>query len=261
MIHRITVPIENRDNVVFDMELGDDNPQDLAIKSYLRQNCFPEAELIQVLVRAIHPGDYVVDCGACTGFFTLIMAALGAFVIAIEPGVNNLPALYHNIRLNKFSIDAYPVALGNLTENRDFLLIEDGGANSFTQPVDRSAGQLVSVFVHRLENLLHKSPRLIKMDIEGSEFEVLESWLKGPWTCPYIVIEYNLEALNRAGHSGTELRALMRLYGYEMFMLFADGMMPMYVPEGVQVVCSRQNTNVLFCRVESIRELWPELRV
>lgn len=170
-------------------------------------------------------------------------------------------ALYHNVCLNGFSIDVKPVALGNLTENRDFLLIEDGGANSFTQPADRPTGQIVSVPVRRLEELLHKSPRLIKIDIEGSEFEVLESWLKGPWTCPYIVIEYNLEALNRAGHSGAELRALMRLYGYEMFVLFADGMMPMFVPEGVQVVCSRQNTNVLFCRTESIRELWPEIRV
>jgi len=245
----------------FDMELGDTVRQDISIKWYLDQGLLPEPELIQLMIRAIRPGDFVIDCGACTGFFTLLMGSLGATVMAIEPGGNNLPSLYHNIGLTPFSIDVRPVALGDKTEMREFLLIDDGGANSFTQPADRPPGRVANIPVRRLPDLVQTHPRFIKMDIEGSEFDVLHEWMCGPWQCPYIAIEYNLEALDRAGRTGAELRGLMLDWGYEMFMLFADGMLPLWVPEGVGVKCSRQNTDVLFCKPEALAALWPELHV
>ena len=256
-VRRIKIAIPGEPS--FAMELGGVHPQETAIQWYLDRDQLPEPELIHLMVRAIRPGDFVVDCGACTGFFTLLMGSLGATVLAIEPGENNLPSLYHNIGLNQFPIDVRPVALGTDTEEREFLLIDDGGANSFTQPADRMPGKSVTVPVRRLPDLVQANPRLIKMDIEGAEFEVLREWMCGPWQCPYIAIEYNLEALNRMDITGSQLRNLMVDWGYEMFILVVDGLLPLWVPEGVDVKCARQNTNVLFCKPADICKLWPEL--
>ena len=255
----IILPIDGRESPHFDMELLEDNAQDRAVYACLSRNMFPETELVHLLVRAIKPGDFLVDGGACTGFFSLLMASLGASVMAIEPGTNNLPSLYRNIALNNFDIDVRPVALGNKTGIRELLLIDDGGANSFTQPADRAPGIPDKVAVRRLPDLLQASPKLIKLDIEGCEFDVLETWLDGPWHCPYIAVEYNLEALNRFERTGTQLRAMMRQHGYEMWMLFSDGMLPLLVPPNVNVRCPRQNTNVLFASIEDVGLLWPEL--
>ena len=261
-IYQITMPILNRDALHWSMEFGDIHPQDRAIRTYIDAGSFPEEELIQVLVRAVRPGDYVIDCGACTGFFSLLMGALGASVLAIEPGANNLPSLYRNVELNQFPIDIRPVALGNKTEIRDFLLMDDGGVNSFTQPADRWPGEAVRVDVRRLPDLIgERSPKLIKMDIEGAEFEALESFVKSYQFCPYIIVEYNLEALDRAGVAGDQLRRLMQARGYELFVLFSDGMLPMMVPRNTEIKCHRQNTNVLFSTPDAVGRLWGQAAI
>ncbi len=260
-VRQVILPIENRNDAVWRMDLGDEHAQDIAVCKYLDANVFPEPELIQLLVRAVHPGDFVVDCGACTGFFALLMAALGARVLAIEPGINNLPNLYHNVTLNNFVIDVRTVALGNNTETRSFLLIDDGGANSYTQPVDRPPGIISQVNVRRLPDLVMQSPKLIKLDIEGAEYETLQAWLKGPWTCPYIAVEYNTESMRRAGVSGEQLQFLMRGHGYEMFLLFADGMLPIMIPQDVRILTTKQNAMVLFSTPADVGRLWPEIVV
>jgi FkbM family methyltransferase len=259
-LYRLNFPLPDRD-ATWNWELAGDHPQDAAIAWYLDQRLFPEPEMIHVMARAIRPGDMVVDCGACTGFFTVLMGALGASVLAIEPGGNNLPTLYRNIGLNNFAIDVRPCALGAENEYRDFLLIDDGGANSFTQPADRAPGSKIRVDVRRLPDLVHSDVRLIKMDIEGGEYEALTAWFDGPWKCPYIAVEYNLEALNRMDVTGAQLQLLMRSHGYSMWMLFSDGILPLWIPPGVEVKCSRQNTNVLFATPADVVALWPELQV
>lgn len=260
-IRRITLPIKNHSDAVFDMDLDLTSVQDATVAYYLDDKRFPEPELIQLLVRAVRPGDYVVDAGACTGFFSLLMAALGAHVLAIEPGTNNHPALYRNVEINQFDIDIRPVALGAETCVKDFVLTDDGGANSFTQPADRPTGRTVAMHVRRLRDFITATPKLIKMDIEGAEYDALEGWLPHIVRCPYIAVEYNLEALARSGHTGVELRALMRSYGYELFVLFADGMLPLFIPPAVSLGTTRQNTNVLFSSVEDIVAIWPELEI
>ncbi len=257
-LRQVVLPLPGR-HASFHIELGE-SAQARTITKILDLKILYEAELLQLLVRAIRPGDFVIDCGACTGLIALTMAAMGATVLAIEPGDNNLPELYHNIGLNKFNIDVRPVALGAATQDAaPFLLLDDGGVNSFTQPVDRLPGTGACVPVRRLPDLISSNPRLIKMDIEGSEYDALSAWLEGPWHCPYIAIEYNLTALERAGHTGEELRALMRGHGYEMWMLFSDGMLPMLVPSTTRVICTRQNVNVLFATPDDVGLLWPEV--
>lgn len=256
-IRNVTLDFPQK-RVQFNIDLTD------SLQSHIISNCLDdravyECELLQLLIRAIRPGDLVVDCGACTGLITLTIAAMGASVIAIEPGANNLPELYRNVEINNFPIEIRPVALGKQDGEREFLLMDDGGVNSFTQPIDRDPGTSQWIKVCRLYNMLPACPRVIKMDIEGSEYEALQGWLQNNWRCPYIAIEYNLTALDRAGYTGRQLRSMMKDHGYDLWLLFSDGMMPMLVPWTTQVGTTRQNVNVLFAAPNDVGLLWPEI--
>ena len=53
--------------------------------------------------RVVKPGDYCVDVGAHIGYFTLLLSRLvgeTGYVLAFEPGTNNLPKLKRNLELN-----------------------------------------------------------------------------------------------------------------------------------------------------------------
>src|SRR5687767_9397515 len=80
-------------------------------------------------------GDVLWDVGANVGSYSLIAAALGHDVVAIEPGLANFKALIDNAQLNRSQgrIYAMQVVLGATTEKVSFLqhsmpgLAADGG--------------------------------------------------------------------------------------------------------------------------------------
>jgi len=264
MIRHVHIEILHRDNVDFDLEIDLACPQDWTVNHYLDNNAHPEPELIHFLVRALRPGGYAIDCGACTGFFTLVMAALAGptgKVLAIEPGSNNLPRLRANVALNKFNVEIAPVALLDKDCMAEFLVMDNSGLNSFIQPVFDPPGEKVMVRTAALADLVHEPPDVIKIDIEGAETIVLKHWLEHGPCCPYIVSEANAEALDRFGSSIAELRALLLDHGYETFLLTDNGMMPVLVPKGVFLHAKRQNLDVLFCSMPDMVKLWPEVEV
>ena len=265
MIRNIKLPVINHPPVEFKMDLDPANAQDRAVSWYLNHGVFPEPEMIQVMLRALRPGDFAVDCGACTGFFSMLMGALvgpTGKVLAIEPGANNLPKLYANVALNTGNVEVAPVALGAQNGVRDFRLAQNSGFNGFTPSEDFPDAEVVQVTVAPLTALVKQPPRLIKLDIEGAEDEVLAQWMDhdGGY-CPYILAEANPHCLERMGSSVAGLRLLTRQHGYETFVILETGQMPVFVPKGVKLLPQRENTNVLFARMESIAELWPELEI
>ena len=265
MIRHVHIEILHRDNIDFDVDLDLTHMQDWTINHYLDHNAHPEPELIHFLVRALRPGMYAVDCGACTGFFTLVMAALAGpdgLVLAIEPGKNNLPRLRANVDLNQvLKIAVSPAALLDKACDAEFLVLDNSGLNSFIQPRFDPPGEKVMIRTAALSDLVKQKPDVIKIDIEGAETIVLKHWLETGPRCPYIVSEANAEALDRFGSSIAELRGILLEHGYETFLLTDNGMMPVLVPAGVFIHAKRQNLDVLFCSMPDMIRLWPEVEV
>src|SRR5687768_12995904 len=52
------------------------------------------------LIERMEPGDVLYDVGANVGPYTLVAAALGHRVVAIEPGYQNYARLCHNLAMN-----------------------------------------------------------------------------------------------------------------------------------------------------------------
>lgn len=229
-----------------------------------RQNAC-EPEVMHLMARVLREGDFAVDAGANIGFFSLFMAQLvgpTGSVLACEPGPNNRSKLENNIKLNKlknvhtiysplWSEDNVPVKLH---------LSEDSGNNSL-KPNDQTLSTIDCRSVSLAYLLLNKPPRLIKMDVEGAEQNVLEGLGSLLGEVPYIVCELNEPALARFGVPKEGLRWFMREHRYETFVLSNDGTLPILVPSKTRLASEKSNLNVLFSTIENVAEIYPEIEV
>jgi FkbM family methyltransferase len=127
----------------------------------------------QVISACLRPGDVFIDVGSNIGSLTLAGAlAVGpkGRVISLEPHPRIFKYLVDNVSMNKFeNISAFNVAIGEAASFLKFTdsLLDDQNSVSGTGRVQ--------VEVKQLDVLVDAStyPRLIKIDTEGYEVQVL----------------------------------------------------------------------------------------
>ena len=138
---------------------------------------FEELE-IKYFTSALSSADLVIDIGANVGIYTILSAKNGVSVDCFEPGRENLDFLMSNIMLNRVShlVTVFPLGCSDRSDLRVFY--GDSTAGSFNKDwagTDQNYNTIVSTvdldqFKHRYKN----KNLLIKIDVEGSEYEVLK---------------------------------------------------------------------------------------
>jgi FkbM family methyltransferase len=130
-----------------------------------------EAEAQASFAAHIKRNDVVYDIGANVGFFTLLAARLvgeGGHVYAFEPLPRNLDFLRRHVALNKLTnVTILPVAVA-----------ATAGVLKFAEGANPSMGGLsatgaLEVPTVALDELQHRPPRFMKIDVEGAESDVL----------------------------------------------------------------------------------------
>lgn len=121
----------------------------------------------------IQPGDIVLDCGACEGFFTRKALEAGAAkVICIEPAAKMVECLQLTFakEIEEGNVVVLPVALGSFSGSADFASSDD---DAFSGHFEGKGGETVEV--KTLEEIAREygMPTFIKMDLEGSEYQAL----------------------------------------------------------------------------------------
>jgi len=176
------------------------------------------------------------DIGAAEGWFTLLMGRLvgsSGRVDAFEAFPANYRKLQENIELNDmFWTHVNNIAISNYCGTAWFVppsddithhlkYVEDNSGVGYLTVQERVLGS-IEVPVTTLDSYteVNRIARLdvIKMDIEGAEVAALQGaqdTIRG--FRPYIIVEYNREALRRAGTSIEELSDLLDSYGYECY--------------------------------------------
>lgn len=261
MIVPFTIGCPPVEPIKFWMEIDQQNRCDAALMQYMQQRQAPEPEVLSLMAKVLRLGDFAVDAGANVGFFTLFMSRLvgpGGKVLAIEPGANNLPKLYENLKLNKIAnVEVLAKALRIGSEPQILYLCADGGLNSMTEHEDTETRQEVDAVW--LSDAFENAPRLLKIDIEGAEYRVFQTvW---PYNRPnFIVSEMNDKALARFGDTPYALRQAMHQRQYDMFLLHPDGALPTLVPPGTNFIPTRENTNVLFSTIDDVGKAWSEVK-
>lgn len=227
----------------------------------------PEPEVCHLMARVAKPGSYVIDGGANIGFFTMLLSKFvgpEGWVLAIEPGSNNLYKLDENIKLNKCeNVDVVRQPLWNEAATVALHMCADGSKNSLAPHADsRGAQPMETVVLNDYSpDQMDRPLRLLKLDIEGVEELALRGGtdLLGENKCPYIVLELNVDALPKFKSSPERICDLLRSYGYSPFLLHSTGALPTYIPRKTKVVPTRLNWNVLFSTFDMVGMAWPEI--
>lgn len=169
----------------------------------------------EALRRHVAPGSVVYDVGANIGFFSLVAARLAGpsgQVAAFEPVAATAAALRRNLVLNDAgTVHVHEAAVGARSERSQLLSVDepswshlaDRGCHTRTQDV-------VEVDVVTLDELVAAglaSPDVVKIDVEGSEVDVLEGMAETVrLSSPVIICELH--------DTNAEFVARMRELGY-----------------------------------------------
>jgi FkbM family methyltransferase len=176
-----------------------DPRSDLGVERSLHETGTYEKGVITFLTTILKKGDCFVDVGANIGLLSIHASkCVGpeGNVFAIEPNPKTLPILYRNIESNKVkNIKIFEVALGEkshitqIFENRDI----NRGGSSLIVNVSNEKG--IPVQVEPLDDFLNLiDPMVIKIDVEGYEFEVLKGAVKTISRAkPILIIETALD--------------------------------------------------------------------
>ena len=262
--------------VHFEMDLDLNDPNEEWMNRYFIANKCYEQEIAFVMLRALREGDTVVDVGANVGFFTLFMSsAVGVtgHVMAFEPASNVLPGLRRNLSLNSGSIniEVYEQALWSCEEKRTFWLNADSrGSNCLWDPglwkesaLSRANPNFSEITTTTLDAALgHRPVRLLKIDTEGAEQKILQGAqnILQRQKPPFIIVELNPFGANQFGDSNESVRAFMRDFGYEIFLLDQGGAIPAMVPHKTEIVNMNDCVvmNVMFSTLDAVAEIYPQ---
>ncbi len=124
----------------------------------------------------------IIDVGAHAGFFSLYTRALNptAPIFALEPEANNLEALEKTVEQNKLAgVSIIPKALHDQTGRANLMLAADNHNHYIERPF-KGDGKKIRVATISLSELcsLYAITKisLVKMDIEGGEYVIFDSW-------------------------------------------------------------------------------------
>lgn len=206
---------------VHGIRLNIDPSTDYGVERSLHETGTYEEGIIQFMKKHLNPGDIFVDVGANIGWLTCIAAQLvkeKGKVLAFEAHPETVHLLQENIMLNGFkNIDVFPYALGN--SNGEIELFDSpeqnrGGASAIFQ-----SDVVHLVPTKKLDGLLPHNlvPKMIKIDVEGFEPEVIEGAMKTlRQHLPLIVLELTWRTPEHTQRSQALIQLLTAGIGYRM---------------------------------------------
>lgn len=190
-----------------------------------------EEQIFNKLRELLKPGMVVVDAGANIGLHTLVSSHLVGTegrVISIEPQSDVRAILLGNIKRNDLTnVTVFDCALGERTGEGTIFKINptNNGQSTLALNENEKAIGEEHIVIKPLDELLETAQvsrvDLLKIDVEGSEFEVLKGSQKvidqNPPT--YILMECIDEYLKRFHSSNVEVLNWLTERGYRLHQL------------------------------------------
>jgi FkbM family methyltransferase len=173
----------------------------------------------------IKRGDVVLDIGANVGYFTRLMSTLvgeGGRVHAFEPSPSALRLLRENVRRLE-NVQLHELAVSDTRGTSSFSIQEHGDTSSLGD--DPGSNKVIRVQTDTLDNILGAAGRidLIKIDVEGYEYEVLRGALQIiREQQPLVYFEYIERYGTDRGLTLDSFRSLLAPLGYSLGWISSD---------------------------------------
>lgn len=143
--------------------------------------------LLSMVRELVRPGMTVWDIGANVGLFSFAAASLGAQVVAVEADILLANLMQRSVRLNQLPVTVLPAAVSD----------RHGVSRLYLSPHGRSSNSLIgsgpsqSVVTVTLDWMLDHfaPPQVLKIDVEGMEYAVLNGAHKVLQSRPVIFCE------------------------------------------------------------------------
>jgi FkbM family methyltransferase len=138
-----------------------------------------EQNEIDIACKYIDDDSTVLDIGANIGIHSLYFSrvAKNGLVIAFDPQPKTFRILEKNIYQNNIAnIIPLNLAISNTAQIAEFYVMSDDGYSSLIHPTRKKLQDKIKVLCTRVDNLVgDMKVELVKIDVEGLEFDVLKS--------------------------------------------------------------------------------------
>jgi FkbM family methyltransferase len=212
-----------------------------------------------LIERLVRPGDVFIDVGANLGIHTLAAARAlqgRGKVIAFEPFAGNRTLLEKSVMLNGYAdlVEIHGVALSDRAASLPLYLGSSSGHHSlFDLQQSGLDAHTVSVDTRTLDSMVTPSlpVRLVKIDVEGAELQVLAgaAALVAAQADIALIVEFGPSHLKRTGSSTAEWLSAFTAHGLTYRGIDAlDGTL---APADHATLEAAESTNLLFARPQS----------
>jgi FkbM family methyltransferase len=184
-------------------------------------------ELLELFERYVRPGDTVLDVGAQIGFYSVHlgeMVTASGHVYSFEPDPRPLEYLRASLSESRMDwVRAEPFALSAREGKMDFNVSPIFGWSTAVRNSHLTGLKRVSVPTFPLDTLVEKGEvlgkiRLVKIDVEGFELEVLRGMRRVLRKArPILIMEINRPMLEFQGTSPLEVFEFLTSFGYEVY--------------------------------------------
>lgn len=179
------------------------------------------------LMRYLKSTDTLVDIGANSGVFSVLAAKVKkASVLAFEPVPRTYERLIGNIQLNALSDSVICINKGLSSSSGELSFTTAHDATNHVCSTQEEVDGFIRVPVSTLDDEVEryvKTPTVLKIDVEGYEYFVLEGASKVLSAEPLnvILIELN-DSGTRYGHSDLEIANKLTSFGFKPYDYSAD---------------------------------------
>ena len=240
----VSVPVNDRP-LAFAVENDSSDP----IADALVGGQFPSDAVKELWLHCLSvggPNTKIIDVGAHLGTFSLPAAAAGANVIAIEASSTNAALLALAARANRFhNLKVVRAVAAGGPGTTPFVALGPYGHVASAAELAGSDGTQKSVPTVALDDLVAaqewSSADLVKIDVEGSELDVLggmTSLLDRP-TSPVIFIEANAHMLGHYGRAPKDVLRKLEGHRFSTYLIdsTARGVLVPVTPDDIQTEC------------------------
>lgn len=172
----------------------------------------------------IRPGMRIVDIGANIGYYTLLFSKLtgeSGCVYAFEPDPQSFVLLQKNLARNsRTNVVALNQAASNRTGESFLYLSTENFGDHQTYPSDDNRRR-VPISMTRLDDVVTAPVDLVKMDVQGFEFQALQGMEALIAASPHLTMftEFWPKGLHRAGSDAAAFLRRLRSFDLEVFFI------------------------------------------